>query len=199
MKIHNIQQGSDEWYAIRRLKLTASNATAIANQGKGLETLVNNLILEAISPQERYTNDDIERGNELETFARTVYEFENNVTVKQVGFVEYSPFSGCSPDGLVGDDGLIEIKARNDKKHLELLLTDKLDSDVIWQMNMQMLCTGRYWCDFISYNPNFKQALYVQRVDVDIDKQADLIDGIQKGTEMLKDLLANDVIKNELT
>lgn len=198
MKIYNdIIQGTDEWHNVRRLKLTASHGTEIGNAGKGLITYVNDLVLREIAPQDPYVSKDMERGNLLEPIARTKYEFEKNVEVVEVGFVEHCENSGCSPDGLVGDDGMIEIKARNDAKHFALLRTQKLESGVLWQIQMQLLVCQRKWCDFISYNPNFKQSLFVQRIEVDKIKQEKLIHGIEVGKKMLLDLLKDPIVKHE--
>jgi hypothetical protein len=196
--IYTMQQGSEEWFEIRKGRLTASHATAIGNVGKGLETYVRDIVENMIQSKEYYTNKDIERGNELEPIARQVYEFENNVFVKQVGFITHGDYAGCSPDGLIENDGGLELKARNNKIHLGLLLGDKVDSSTIWQMNFNMLVTGRKWWDFGSYNPNFKKSLIVQRFYPDEKKQVSLKAGIIKGMELLKELLNNTNIINEL-
>jgi len=200
MKIYKeIEQGTPEWFAVRKLKLTGSHATAIANQGAGLKTYVNEIILNLFVEKEYYTNSDIERGNNLETIARAKYELENNVTVEEVGFIEYTEFSGGSTDGMVGVDGLIEIKARNNKIHYGLIvLNDNVDSSTIWQIQFYLLITCRKWCDFISYNPNFRQSIFVKRIYPDIEKMAKIEAGIKKGTEMLKELLQNEKVQNEL-
>ena len=196
--IYGMKQGSPEWFAIRRGRLTASHATAIGNCGKGLTTYVRDIIQNMIKEPENYTNKDMERGNELEPIARQVYEFEYGVEVVEVGFITYGDYAGCSPDGLIGDDGGLELKARNDKIHLGLLLGDKVDSGTVWQMNFNMLVTGRKWWDFGSYNPNFKKSLIVQRFYPEIVKQDALINGIAKGVGLLKQLLENENIINEL-
>lgn len=197
MKIHYMPQGSQEWFDIRKLKLTASHATAIGNNGKGLDTYCDEIVLEAIAPKEPYTNADIERGNELEQIARTTYEFTNDVQIEQVGFIEHNPFVGCSPDGLLSDGG-IEIKARNNKIHYSLLKNDDVDSSVIWQMNMCMLISERGWWDFCSYNPNFKQSLYIKRFYADQSIFDKLLKGFETGERKIKEILSLDVIKNEL-
>lgn len=205
MIIHDIEQGSPEWHELRKLKLTASHATEIGNNGKGLLTYVDKLILRQIVEEEQITSRDIERGNELEPIARLKYEFEKGVTVREVGFIEHCPNSGCSPDGLVDDDyldngpGLIEIKARNDAKHLALLMGGLVDSGVRWQMQMQMLVTGRKWCDFISYNPNFKQSLFVKRFAIDQKLQDKLTVGLESGIKLLKEKLQNPAVVTELS
>lgn len=199
MKIYNFAQGTPEWFEVRRLKMTASHGTEVGNAGKGLETYINYLVLQEIVPEEPgYTSKDMERGNMLEPIARTKYEYEWGVEVEEVGFVERCEHSGCSPDGMVGDEGLVEIKARNDAKHFQLLRTDVIDSATRWQIQFQLLVCKRAWCDFISYNPNFDQSLYVQRVFVDEKREEMLKHGILTGKKMLEKLLTDPVVKREL-
>jgi hypothetical protein len=201
----NIIQQTPEWFELKKCKMSASHATAIGNCGKGLETYVRNLVKELIVERQSYTNKDIDRGNELEPIARLTYEFETGCTVKQVGFITYSDFVGCSPDGLIDEDGMsvtenggLELKARNDDIHFGLLLGDPVDSSTIWQMNMCMLITGRKWWDFGSYNPNFKQSLFVKRFYPDQAKFSALLRGFEIGEKMIKELLEMPNIKNEL-
>lgn len=194
----DIQQQSPEWFEIKRGKMSASHATAIGNCGKGLETYCRQIIQEMICEKVSYTNKDMERGNELEPIARITYEFENSCEVKQIGFITYSDHVGCSPDGLVNHDGGIEMKARNDSIHLGLLLGDSVDSSTVWQMNMCMLITGRQWWDFCSYNPNFKQSLFVQRFYPDQPKFEALLKGFHFGKKMIEELLSNPNIQREL-
>lgn len=198
MKIYYMPQGSPDWHAIRKGKLTASHAQAIAANGKGLQTYVREIVTAMINEPEHYTNKDMERGNELEPIARIAYEFENDVTVQQVGFIEYNEFAGCSPDGLVESDGGIEIKARNDKIHFGLLLGDNISSGTIWQIQMNLLITGRKWWDFRSYNPNFRQSSFTKRIYPDEAKFEKLRKGLVAGEQMLKDLLKNENIQREL-
>jgi len=178
--------------------MTASHATAIGNYGKGLQTYCREIIQNMIHEKPNYVNADMERGNELEPIARSVYEFENDVIVKEVGFIEYSKYIGYSPDGLINDDGLLELKARNDKIHLGLLLGDSVDSGTIWQMQMGMLVSGRKWCDFGSYNPNFKRSLFTQRFYPDPKKFEKLLHGFQVGENLLIQLMENNNVKFEL-
>ncbi len=205
MKIHkDLLQGTDEWFELKKLKLSASHATAIGNAGKGLDTYIRTMVLDYILPnREKYTGKDMDRGNELEDSARIKYEFERNTVVTEVGFIEHCNNSGCSPDGLVDENeegkGGIEIKARNDEKHFALLAGyDKVDSSTIWQMNMSMFISKRKWWDFISYNPNFKQSIYIERFYPDPIKQEKIKNGLEIGIKKLKELLNKEVTKNEL-
>ena len=191
MKIYNFPQNTPEWYEVRLGKLTASRAQAIGNCGKGLETLCWEKAAEIITGKlpEQIESEDIRRGHELENEARGAYSIETGRTVEQVGFVEYSKYAGCSPDGLV-KDGLIEIKCKNDVNHLKLLTRQKPESEYMWQMQMQMLVTKRRWCDFVSYNPHFvDKPLIIIRIDQDLTMQRDLLEGIKKGTKRIQEIL----------
>lgn len=205
MIIHRMEQGTDEWHEVRKGKLTASNGTAIATNGAGLKTYVKKIVLAMFTTPKQLTGADFDRGHELEPIARAKYEFENNVIVEEVGFIEHSKRSGYSPDGLIEIDfkgegpGLIEIKARNDAKHLDLILGGKVDSGTVWQMQFGMLVTGRKWCDFVSYNPNFKKNSKVERRFYrDETKIQKIRVGIYEGSKMIEELLLNPKIKEEI-
>jgi len=194
----DIIQQTPEWDEIKKGKMSASHATAIGNFGKGLETYTRQIVRDMIVKRQFYTNKDMDRGNELEPIARLTYEFETGNQVKQIGFITYNDFVGCSPDGLVSDNGGLELKARNDEIHFGLLLGDSVDSSAIWQMNMNMLISGRKWWDFGSYNPNFKQSLFIKRFYPDQTKFDALLKGFAIGEAIIKNLLNNENIKNEL-
>lgn len=193
MKIHNIEQKTDEWFKIRSCKLTASHAQEIGNCGKGLDSYILQIMSEYFSTAEKenYTNENIERGNELEEYARNMYELENDLNVEEVGFVEYNEFVGCSPDGIVGEEGLIEIKCVKDKNHFKIMLDKKIESKYLWQMQMQLLICGKKWCDYVSYNPNFEKSLVIIRVTPDEEKQKKLLDGFKIGESKIKEIINN--------
>jgi hypothetical protein len=199
MIIHNMLQGSEEWHAIRAGKLTGSNATAIGNNGKGLQTYVEDVVLALFIQKEFKSNKDTERGHRLEPTARTKYEFETGFSVLEVGFLEHNDYCGASPDGLVkGQKKGLEIKARNAPKHLALLRTQKVDSATIWQMNMNMLISGYETWDFVSYNKDFKQSFFLKTFPRDELKITKLRVGIAAGTKMLKEALSDPIIKEEI-
>ncbi len=185
VKIHNMEQRSDEWFAIKKGKASASRAQAIGNGGKGLENYIIEIMAEYYSSaeQENYTNEHMQRGIELEPIAKQVYELENDCEIKEIGFAEYNEFVGCSPDGLIGKEGMIEIKCPSDKVYLDILVNEKIDSGYVWQCQMNMLILERKWCDLIFYNPNFKKSMYIKRLKVDKDKQDKLLKGFKKVEE----------------
>jgi putative phage-type endonuclease len=191
MKIYNIQQGTQEWFDIRKLKMTGSKAQAIGNNSKGLETYIYELVADYYSSQEKeqYTNEDLERGNELEEQARGVYELETGNKTEQVGFIELDEFTGVSPDGLVGKDGGLEIKCLNDKRYFKELMSDKRTTDYDWQIQMCLYVTGRKWWDLVIYNPNFKQNIIIYRIESDEEKQEQLKVGLETGKQIIKDLI----------
>ncbi len=196
MKIHkDIEQGTTEWHAIRKGKMTASNATAIGNNGKGLETYIREIVMKELSTKEDdYSNKDFDRGHELEPVARAMYELERGITVQEVGFIERDELVGCSPDGLVGEDGGVEIKSLDDKAYFDFLLEgDKaINSSHIWQCQMNLLITNRKWWDLVIYNPNFKQSMFVFRILPDVEKFKALEKGLAIGREQIL------IIKNKL-
>ena len=182
-----MEQGTDEWFEVRKGKMTASHAQAIASAGKGLETYVWGVVAEAFSSGEKefYSNTDMARGNELEEVAISMYELEKGVETSVIGFVEHNEYVGASPDRVV-EDGLIEVKCPNDVNFLKILLEKKIDSKYEWQMQMQMFVTGKKWVDFVAYNPNFEKSLFIKRVNIDPVKQEKLKIGIETGIEMIK-------------
>ena len=183
MKIYkDINQGSPEWFEIRVGKVTASHAQAIGNNGKGLDTYLLEVVSEMFSSaqKEQYSNEHTERGNELEPLARSMYELQENVEVEEIGFAEYNDFVGCSPDGLVGDDGMIEIKCPDDKTYFNLLMNEKIDNAYIWQCQMNMLILERKWCDLVFYNPNFEKSMKIFRLKPDKEMFSRLKEGFAK-------------------
>jgi hypothetical protein len=191
-KNHNVQQGTPEWFTLRLGRLTASEAQAIATDGKGLETLCIRLAAERLTglPAEKWEgNADTERGKELEAEARSLYARTHD-DIEEVGFIEYGDYAGCSPDGLVSFDGGMEIKSPNDVRFLDVCLTGKIDTGYIWQVQMNLLITGREWWDFIAYNPHFKNPLYIQRITPDMKKHQALLAGIESGTKKIQAIIA---------
>jgi putative phage-type endonuclease len=176
--VTEIIQGSPEWLALRAGKVTASRvADVVARTKTGWGASRANYMAELIAerltgqPAQSFMNDAMRWGTEKEPEARTAYEFWHDVEVVQVGFVAHPSItmSGASPDGLVGSDGLVEIKAPNTATHLDTLLSQTVPGKYITQMQWQMACTGRAWCDFASFDPRLPtdMQLFVQRVQRD--------------------------------
>ena len=173
-----MEQRTEEWFAQRIGKVTASRVADVMATIKSGEAATRKnyrmqLVCERLTgkKEESFTNSHIERGIELEPVARSMYEINNNFFVKEVGFIEHAtiPMSGCSPDGLVGDDGLIEIKCPTVANHIESITglpVGTVPSKYIPQIQWQMACTGRNWCDYVSFNNELPDnlQLFVKRV-----------------------------------
>jgi putative phage-type endonuclease len=176
--IEMMEQGTDEWFTIRIGKVTASRvADVIAKTKTGYSASRDNymaqLVCERLTNQkgESFSNAAMQHGTDTEPLARAAYEAFQDILVDEVGFVPHPSIimAGASPDGLVGDDGLLEIKCPNTATHIETLLSQSVPGKYNTQMQFQMACTGRQWCDFVSFDnrlPNELQ-LFVKRVPRD--------------------------------
>jgi putative phage-type endonuclease len=173
-----IEQGTDEWFAARIGRVTASRvADVLAKTKTGYSTTRDNymaqLVCERLTGQkgESFTNAAIQHGIDTEAYARAAYEALKDVLVDEVGFVPHPSIimAGASPDGLVGDDGLLEIKCPNTATHIETLLSQTVPGKYNTQMQFQMACTNRSWCDFVSFDNRLPQELqlFVKRVPRD--------------------------------
>ena len=173
-----MEQRTPEWYASRLGKVTASRvADVLAKTKTGVsasrENYLTDLVLERLTnqPGENFINDAMQWGIDTEPFAKMAYEAHSNNFIDNVGFIDHPTieFFGCSPDGLIGSDGLIEIKCPNSKTHLQTVLNAKAPTKYIPQLMTQMAVTGRQWVDFVSFDPRLPQdlQLFVIRVDRD--------------------------------
>ena len=183
-------QGSQEWLEARLGKVTASRvADVVAKTKSGWGASRANYMAELIAerltgaPAERFTNAAMQWGTETEPEARAAYAFHVDADVEEVGFVPHPriPMTGASPDGLVGTAGLLELKCPNTSTHLDTLLGDAIPAKYVTQMQWQMACTGRLWCDFASYDPRLPQEmrLFVRRVERDTVLIASLENDVQ--------------------
>ena len=170
-----MQQGTDEWFAARLGKVTASRAADVMTK-KGSAARANlsaQLVLERLTNTkgESFSSAAMQWGVDQEPFARAAYEAHSGVWVDTVGFVQHPTIerAGASPDGLVGHDGLVEIKCPNTATMIDTLLTGKVPSNYATQMQMQMACTGRAWCDYAVFDSRMpvKAQLFVKRVQRD--------------------------------
>lgn len=173
-----IAQGTDEWKAVRLGKVTASriaDATAKTKSGWSASraNYMADLLAERLTgkPRDGFTSSAMQWGTDMEPEARLFYGFMNDLAVEQVGFVLHPTIggSGASPDGLVGDDGLLEIKCPNTATHIDTLLGAAIDGKYVKQMQWQMACTGRAWCDFVSFDPRLPERMqfHCRRVERD--------------------------------
>lgn len=180
-----IVQGSPEWFAVRCGKVTASRvADVIAKTKTGYGASRANYAAELIaerltqSTAPGFTNAAMQWGTDQEPHARAAYSFLHNVDVEEIAFVDHPEIamSGASPDGLVGLDGLVEFKCPNTATHLDTLLSETVPGKYITQMQWQMACTGRAYCDFASFDPRLPPSmqLFVKRVERDASLILDL-------------------------
>lgn len=163
-----IEQGSPEWLAQRVGKVTASRiadmmAKTKTGWGASRANYAAQLVCERLTgaPADSYQNEAMRWGIETEPHARAAYEFRTDNAVTSCGFVDHPriAMSGASPDGLVGDNGLLEIKCPNSATHIDTLLSAKAPAKYVLQMQWQMACTGREFCDFVSFDPRLPEAM----------------------------------------
>ena len=172
MIIHDVEQNSDEWLRLRCGIPTASEfakiITSTGRPSKQIDAYARKLAAElyAGKPLDVYSNNYMERGHEQESEARDLYALTRGVAVAQVGFVtDDSGSYGCSPDGLIDDDGMLEIKTRKAEIQVETLASGSPPSENIAQMQGQMWICNRKWVDYISYHPDLP--MFVFRVAFD--------------------------------
>lgn len=173
-----MEQRSPEWYEARAGQVTASRvADIVAKTKTGYSTSRANYMAELICERltgtqgDSYVSPAMLWGIETEPKARAAYEGTVGALVIETGFVPHNSIlmAGASPDGLIGDDGLVEIKCPITATHIDTLLGQSVPGRYVTQMQWQMACTGRKWCDFVSYDPRMpeKMQLFIKRIDRD--------------------------------
>jgi putative phage-type endonuclease len=199
-----IEQRSDEWFAMRLGKVTASRISDLmartrSGYGASRANYEAQLVAERLTGtvQDSYSNAAMKWGTETEPQARAAYEFARDVDVIEIAFVEHPTIanSGASPDGLVGGDGLVEIKCPNTATHIETLLGGSIPDKYVLQCLWQMACTGRKWCDLASFDPRLPPSmqLVVHRIERDekaiaeIEKEvAEFLRGVEQKVSALR-------------
>lgn len=172
-----MEQRTDEWYQARLGKVTASKVSAVLAKKDSATRAdyLTDLVLERLTgkQQEFYQNEAMQWGTDTEPQARMAYEAHTNNLVDEYGFIDHPTIVnfGCSPDGGIGEDGLIEIKCPNSKTHLSTLLSGKAPSKYIPQMQTQMAVMNRQWCDFVSFDPRLPEELQLFIVRVNRDDE----------------------------
>ena len=198
------EQRTEEWFTQRLGKVTASRVGDVIAKTKSgpsasRDNYATQLVLERLTNKqgEFFTNAAMQWGTETEPMARQAYELKRGVFVDEVGFIDHPTIdmSGASPDGLVDKKGLVEIKCPESKTHMEYLMSGKPPAKYIPQMMWQMACTGREWCDFVSFDPRFPENLQILVVKVEYDptyvKMLELeitqfLDEVSKKVELLR-------------
>lgn len=201
-----MEQRSEDWFTIRLGKVTAScisKVTAKTKTGWGAEraNYRAQLVAERLTGQrgESFTNAAMQWGIDTEEQARIAYAFLEGQKVVEEAFVVHPTIamSGASPDGLVGNDGLVEIKCPNTATHIDTLKGGSIPAKYIGQMNWQMACTGRQWCDFVSFDPRMPEdmQMFVKRLHRDDKAIAELESAV---TEFLTEVDADIAALTEL-
>ena len=176
-RIIECEQGSPEWFEARSGIPTASRYADVLAEGKGImrARYMRQLAAETITeePMETYKNAKMERGKEHEPDLRARYAFDHDINIEQVGFLRSNMIAtGCSPDGLVGVDGMIEIKSSEPDLLIELLDSGRAPTQHIAQIQGNLWITGRDWCDLVIGWP--KLPLFTVRVKRDEPYMANL-------------------------
>lgn len=191
-----MEQGSTEWFEARLGKVTASRIADVmmAKTAAGYQNYMAHLICERLTgePVETFKSAAMEHGTETEPQARAMYEMETGSDVTECGFIPHPKLtnSGASPDGLILDIGLVEIKCPQPAKHVKNLMGGKIDRLYMLQMQWQMACAERGWCDFVSFNPSFPPHLQlsITRVDAEPETQEEITAAV---TTFLAEMDAN--------
>jgi putative phage-type endonuclease len=183
------EQRTPEWFAERCGKVTASRiADVMAKTKTGPSASRTNYMAELVaerltgSPKPSFSNAAMQHGTDTEPQARAMYELETGLTVTETGFHPHPviEWTGASPDGLVGDDGLLEVKCPNTATHIEALRGAPIDRKYMLQMHWQMICTGRDWCDFVSFDPRLplEMQIHIQRVPMNAELAAEITEAV---------------------
>ena len=178
-------QGTEEWKRARLGRVSASRIDDVMAKTKtGYSTSRQNYMAELIAerltgePKEAFISSAMQWGTEREPEAREAYEFITGNDVAQIGFVPHPTIAmaGASPDGMIGDDGVLEIKAPLTSTHIDHLLSEKVPQKYVYQMQWQLACTGRTYADFVSYDPRLplSMQLFIKRVPRDDALIADM-------------------------
>lgn len=173
-----MEQRTDDWFAARAGKATASSVYKImaktkTGYGADRENYAAQLVAERLTgkPADSYSNAAMQWGIDTEASAREAYAIKIDDKPVEIGFVDHPAiaWSGASPDGLVGFDGLVEIKCPNTATHIRTLNGAAIDRKYMLQMQWQMACTERDWCDFVSFDPRLpdEMQMHVRRVERD--------------------------------
>lgn len=179
MIYHSFQQGSEEWHAARLGKFTGSNFHIFLGKSETRTTELFKKAAERITgeraDQDCFKNGHTERGHDLEPLARKVYEYETLAFVEEIGFIEADGEAiGCSPDGLIGSDGLLEIKCPDQHTFLKWCQDDYIKPEYRTQIQFNLMVSERQWCDFVLFNRKFGEnslkIIRVNRDEVTIEK-----------------------------
>lgn len=199
MKVHHIEQGSKEWLELKLGKMSGSDAGVFLVNGKNengfgsaVQTYIYRKVAERITGESEYfkPNFAMERGTLLEPDAIFEYETQTWNKVTRVGFVEMNKYAGCSPDGLVGYDGMIEVKCPMQTEFVRFADTLEIPKNHFAQMQFNMFVCKREWCDYVVYHPDFKRRLIIEQVKADTEIFSKFEKAVEYFENQSKQLLA---------
>ncbi|EJF92679.1 lambda exonuclease family protein [Bartonella tamiae] len=196
-----IIQRSPEWFELRLGKVTASRIHDVMSKTKsGYSTSRANYMAELVlqnvthSIEQTYISQAMQWGTDTEEQARNAYSFYSGNEVDEIAFINHPVITqaGASPDGLIAHDGLLEIKCPNSATHLDTLLNSKINRKYLLQMQWQMACTGRKWCDFVSYDPRFPEemVIFIKRINRDDDLISEITNEVTKFIDEMNETCA---------
>ena len=189
---HPIQQNNEQWYNLRAGRFTASSIKNLLmkESTKGYQDEIKRVAVErttGIPVEGGFQSFFMARGKTLEEYARRYYEAETFQVVSEGGFWTYGLDMGASPDGLVGDKGLIEIKCVKYNTMVDYLLGGKVPTDYYKQIQHQLLVTDREWCDFVGYYPGLR--LMIKRVYPDHEMQGDILEAVKEAIVKVNEII----------
>lgn len=193
-----MEQGTTEWHEARLGRVTASRISDVMMKPTtaGFQNYRSQLVCERLTgrPTETFTSAAMQHGTETEPQARAMYTLTTGLSVDEVGFVPHPliGMAGASPDGLVGERGLVEIKCPQPTEHIRVLTGGAIKPGYVLQMLWQMECTGREWCDFVSFNPDLPDdlQLHIQRIEYDSEKAAEITGAVRSFLDSVDDTFA---------
>jgi len=197
VRVIECEQGSEQWHTLRRGVITASHAHCLLTPAK-LKTYQYVILAEKLTGLKKplLQSGAMEWGTSQESFARVWYEVTTQQKVQEIGFCfhQTEDIVGCSPDGLIKDDGLIEIKCPGSEKHLEYIVAGP-SSEYTAQIQLQLLVTGRKWCDFVSYDPRMPSHLEGHITRVERDEA--MILKLERGIQSIKNFITEFTYHHE--
>jgi putative phage-type endonuclease len=187
MKFYNVEQNTEEWMAMRLGKFTASMFADLMQTPStlGYQKAINRVVYERATGEqpESFSNEYMDRGHELEPMAKEAYELLTFNTVSNGGFFEVNEWIGASPDGVVNNEGIVEIKAPAFNTMIDYIVKNELPKTYFWQVQGQLWVTGLQWCDFMAYHPKLKPV--VVRVYPDSEAFKTLDTTLAKAVELV--------------
>ncbi|MBU2018011.1 MAG: YqaJ viral recombinase family protein [Bacteroidetes bacterium] len=190
---YDIEQNTDEWFQVKLGHFGASTAAELLMKSStaGYNNLINRIVFERIvgNRPESFSNEWMERGIELEAEALKAYELMTFNKTQRVGYVELDKWIGCSPDSLIDDDGLIQVKCPKYSTHIDYILSDNIPSNYQKQMQFEMMVTERKYNIFFSYHPDLKPFIKI------VYRDPEIIELIEKALCSAKQLVSERIQK----